>query len=135
MATAQHTKVSKRSAAAVEREAHWRGVLKEQRESGLNHSEFCRRRSIRPHSYFWWKREIAARDERRRKRKGKPRQRGRRKNESPSLVRVTVSTPEAAIGFGGFEVVLSNGRIVRVPASFDGESLKRLLAVVEEERC
>lgn len=31
-----------------------------------------------------------------------------------------------------FEIVLSSGRVVRVPTSFDAPALRRLLAVVEE---
>jgi hypothetical protein len=33
-----------------------------------------------------------------------------------------------------FEVLIGRGRIVRVPAKFDPESLKRLLCILEE-RC
>lgn len=35
---------------------------------------------------------------------------------------------------GPFEIVMSSGRVVRVPASFDAAALVRLLAVVEEVR-
>jgi hypothetical protein len=33
-----------------------------------------------------------------------------------------------------FEIVLASGRVVRVPESFDAGALRRLLAVVDEER-
>lgn len=41
---------------------------------------------------------------------------------------------EARSGPEPFEVVLSSGRIVRVPASFDAAALGRLLAVVDQVR-
>jgi len=33
------------------------------------------------------------------------------------------------------EIVLAGGRVVRVPAGFDDESLRRLLAVLESDAC
>lgn len=41
-----------------EREAHWRGVLKRQSESGLGVGEFCRQESISVPSFYSWRRRL-----------------------------------------------------------------------------
>ena len=45
------------------------------------------------------------------------------------VVRALATEPEARNG--GFEVVLTSGRIVRVPRAFDTATLRRLLAVLD----
>jgi len=41
-----------------EREAHWRGVLKRQVESGIGVGEFCRQESISAPSFYSWRRRF-----------------------------------------------------------------------------
>lgn len=112
------------------REAHWRKILGEQTTSGLSHSAFCRKKKISANAYFWWKREILVRDKRRRRSSRKD------SDDKPKLVPVRIRAPEF-VGYRSesFEVVLSSDRVVRVPAGFDPESLKRLLAVLEDGAC
>jgi hypothetical protein len=51
----------------------------------------------------------------------------------PAVIAATTAGDLAAKGVREpFEIVLSAGRIVRVPSSFDGSALRRLLAVMEE---
>ena len=38
----------------------WQSFIDEQRDSGLNVSAFCRRRSIPPSSFFHWRRKLGA---------------------------------------------------------------------------
>ena len=53
----------------------------------------------------------------------------------PVVVPAILDTDAATHGAGErFEVVLPSGRVVRVPASFEASALRRLLAVVDEER-
>ncbi len=126
------TKTSRRRfEAARAREERWRVILSEQKTSGLGHTAFCREKKISAHAYFWWKREIRVRDGgRRRPRRKKP-------GKKPHLVPVLISDSGFVEGGGSenFEVVLSGHRVVRVPAGFDAESLRRLLAVLEDGAC
>ena len=41
-----------------DREAHWRGVLERQAESGLGVGEFCRQESISAPSFYSWRRRF-----------------------------------------------------------------------------
>ncbi len=126
------TKTSRsRSEAARAREKHWRAILDEQKTSGLGHTAFCREKKISSHAYFWWKREIRVRDG------GRRRPRRKKSTEKPYLVPVRISAPGFAEGAGSesFEIVLSGHRVVRVPRGFDEESLRRLLAVLEDGAC
>ena len=48
-------------------------------------------------------------------------------------VRVVDSGADSADGAAPLEVVLPNGRVVRVPAAFDAEALERVLAIASRE--
>ena len=120
----------KRAEQTREREKLWRGILAEQKASGLSHTDFCRSKSISSNAYFWWKRELRLRDAKRRKaRHAKP-----KKTSTPTLVPVKIrgTSPEQP---WHFEVALANGRTVKVPAGFDAEALKRLVVALESETC
>lgn len=51
-----------RAQRSVEKEAFWRGILDEQRQSGLNVRTFCRARAISEPSFYAWRRTLAACD-------------------------------------------------------------------------
>jgi hypothetical protein len=46
----------------LEREAYWRGVIREQESSGLSASAFCREKDVSVGSFFTWRRKLADRD-------------------------------------------------------------------------
>lgn len=114
------------------REERWRGILEEQKTSGLSNSAFCRQKKISANAYFWWKREVRLRDQRRRR--GTVSGREERRSLVPVRIEST-SILERSVAPGSFEIVLPNQRLVRVPAGFDVESLKRLIAVLEGASC
>jgi hypothetical protein len=139
MASTRRTREARGSEEARKRQEYWRGILAEQRQSGLTHTEFCRRKSISTNSYFWYKRELPRRDGKRVAARATPkREKPRRAAKAPSLVPVTIRArrapgePEVA---ERFEVELRRGRVLRVPPGFRGEDLRRLLAILEEEAC
>jgi hypothetical protein len=128
-----------RVAAAKRREDHWRGVLAEQRTSGLSHSEFCRWKAISMNAYFWWKREIPRREAERAKARVQGKERAEaRKLPRPSLVPVRIRPLPGVGSLEGdrpFEVVLRGSRVIRVPIGFHAEELRRLVAVLEDASC
>ena len=113
-----------RSETVRQREERWRGILNEQEASGLSPAAFCLRESISQSVYYWWKKTIRERDEKSRK----------DKSHSLALVPVRVTAAHTA-GPTTFDVVLSNERVLRVPTGFDPESLKRLIALLENGAC
>ena len=92
--------------------AEWEALVREWRAGGLTQREFARRRGIAPTTVSWWSCRVGGR-------------------EGAALVPVDV------IGGGGadFRVDLPGGRTVHVPAGFDGDALRRLLAVLERAAC
>jgi hypothetical protein len=113
-------------------EEAWRGVFKEQAESGLTHSEFCRSRSIPSHVYFWRRRKFVLSTTVKPKAKKLSVGEGAPKG---SLVRVQVgSTSPPGVRNASatlFELALANGRTLRFPQAVDPQSLLRVLSLVE----
>jgi transposase len=77
---------------------------------------FCERRRLSEPSFYAWRRELAKRDAQR-----------------PAFVPVHLVGGEGVAAGGFLELVLAGGRRVRVPADFDAATLRRLLAVLEEQ--
>jgi hypothetical protein len=102
-----------------EKERYWRDVLRQWTRSGQTIRAFCDEHGLSEPSFYGWKRTIAERDQ----------QRGA--NE-PSFVPVRVTTMATA---AALEVVAGPGRVVRVPAGFDADTLRRLLAILEAPSC
>ena len=111
----------------------WRQIFRDQGISGLTHVAFCHKYSIPRHRYFWWKREIK---KRRRRGKAEASSRTPRKAKSKparnGLVPVCVVESRSSAEAGSsFEIVLRNGRVLRIPQQFDREALSSLLSLLE----
>jgi hypothetical protein len=117
------------------KERYWRRLLGQWRRSGLTGRDFCAEHQLSEPSFYAWKREIARRDQERTvgaqaatRVSAPPRPAAA---ALPAFVPVTMATPVAST----LEVVLSDGRLLRVPAGFDADTLRQLLAVLEERPC
>jgi hypothetical protein len=100
--------------------------------------DFCLEHGLAEPSFYAWRRTIAERDQQAASRNGQVGDvRHRRRSEADSLdkpifiplhvVPATTAPP--------LEVVVGQGRVIRVPADFDAATLRRLLAVLEEPSC
>ena len=103
--------------------AEWTQRIQRWQASGLTAREFAQREGLRAQSLVWWKWKL-----------------GSAVSDSavsaPTTflaVRVIDSSPARAPAGAGFEVEFPNGRVVRVPPSFDDATLERLLAIVAGE--
>lgn len=118
------------------KERFWRRILRQWRRSGLGVRQFCAQHDLAEPSFYAWRRIVAERDQE------SARVRAESKGDSVPLattisddtpvfvpLRVIDATTQAA-----FEVVLERGRVVRVLRGFDADTLRQLLAVLEEER-
>lgn len=98
-------------------ERRWRALIGEQERSGLSVGEFARRRGVSRATLYWWRSQLSRRVGRRR---------------TPKLVAVeVVGIEDGDASNGAFEVELTGGRRLRVPARFDAEALSRLIVAVE----
>jgi transposase-like protein len=98
------------------KERYWRDVLRQWHRSGQTIRAFCDEYGLSEPSFYGWKRTIAERDQ-------------RHGAAEPAFVPVRV-TPAAEAA--ALEVVAGPERVVRVPTGFDADTLRRLLAVLEE---
>jgi transposase len=103
------------------KEPFWRETIRQWRASGLTVREFCARHDLSEPSFYAWKRTLAERDA-----------------PAPAFVPVRVVVDEAAAhsspveSGSGLELVLRSGRRLRIGPDFDGPTLQRLLALLEE---
>ena len=129
-----------------ERETYWRRVLADWPGSGLSKVAFCRKQGLSPSAFHWWKGELVRRDAARRScSSGTSSPKAQETQARPAFVAVRLaegSTTGAAVpltGNGGVEgaveVVLGNGRRVRVGSGFDAEVLVQVVGVLEELPC
>ena len=137
------TNGSRTPEAKARREEHWRGVLERWRASGLPKTEFSRRERISPDVLAWWQAEIHKRDvAKHHKSSASTAARARWRAAPPpggasephAFVPVRVVEPTPTASPAPLEVLVA-GRIVRVRAGFDAETLGRLLSALEGRAC
>jgi hypothetical protein len=97
------------------KEQQWRRRINQWRASGLSVQAFCARHGLATASFYNWRRVLA-----------------RRAAEGPAFVPVQVVADGVPTQARALEVVLVDGRAVRVAPGFDAATLRRLLAVLEE---
>jgi transposase len=98
------------------REQYWRGYLTRWEASGLSVRDFCEFHDLSQQSFYWWRREIPHRDQ----------------AESQFLpVQVIPDEPPPQSDGGAVEIVLAQGRLVRVRPGFDPQTLVRVVELLE----
>ncbi len=98
------------------REPYWRQVVERWRQSGLAVPAFCRREDLNQATFYRWRWELKRRDQ-----------------AKPAFLPVhVVADKPAGLTRGGIEVVLANGRCLRVGAGFDPHTLVQVVALLEE---
>jgi hypothetical protein len=102
------------------KEAAWRKHFLRQPVSGRSIRDYCQEHGLAESSFHFWRSEIARRDQ----------EFGER--GEPAFMPVTVQreAPPSAI-----ELVLASGHVVRVMPGFDTQTLRQLLALLEEPSC
>jgi hypothetical protein len=110
------------------KERFWRRMLRRFARSGLNIRDFCKGQHLREPSFYHWRPVLAQRDH-----EAAPPAQVAPLSFLPVQIRADVPTaPVPAAPAPAIEVVLVNGRCLRVPAGFDAELLRRLLVLLEE---
>ena len=106
-----------------ERERYWRGVILDQRTSGLSISAFCRERKVPEGSFFNWRRKLSERQVERPV-----------KFEDAAAKFVSLELPPSppAATRSGCEVVLPNGCRLIVPMQCDAGWLREILGALQE---
>lgn len=117
--------------------AGWAALIDEWQDSGLSLPAFCERRGLNPGTMRGWvykRGQRLAIDQARREAHAGPALDG----QAPTLaflpVRLAEPAPTGAAG-PGVEVVLGPGRRIMVAPGFDPETLRRVVAVLEDRPC
>jgi transposase-like protein len=107
------------------KERRWRRLLEQQRSGGLSVRAFCRRHDVAEHSFYWWRRELAARQ---------PAVASAGRVSAPLFLPIQVR-PDDPLVADGVEVLLGNGRRLRVGAGVAPGRLAALAAALEGPAC
>ncbi len=109
-----------------ERARYWQRHLDRWERSGLSQAAFCRQHGLKAVTFGWWKRKLAT---------GRThiRRRGAAAGRASSVARRTdfVEVTMTSAGMAAYEVVLSRGVVLRLPADFDPDRVSQLIAVVK----
>jgi transposase len=99
------------------KERQWQRWISQWRASGLSVRAFCAQHGLADASFYRWRRVLE-----------------RRATEPPAFVPVQIVADTRPPQASALELVLADGRAVRVAPGFDAATLRRLLAVLEGER-
>lgn len=106
----------------VEKARYWQKTIREAARSGLSTREFCRQRKLHESQFYWWQRRLAAR------------QTAKQGNAAEPASFALVSD-EAGAADAGLELVLADGRRLRIRRGVDEETLRAVLAAMEQPGC
>lgn len=114
----------------VEKERGWRARIRAALRSGLSVREFCRQQRVKESQFYWWQHQLKER-----RQAQTWRREGRRKPSagSPATFALVSDAPGALEA--GIELVLADGRRVRIGQGVDEQTLRTVLAAVESGRC
>ena len=98
-----------------QKERQWRRWISQWRASGLSVRAFCAQHRLASASFYRWRRVLE-----------------RRATEQPAFVPVQIVADTRSPQASALELVLVDGRAVRVAPGFDAATLRRLLAVLQE---
>lgn len=119
-----------------ERERGWRRHLRQQRLSRLSVRDYCELHRLRESAFYFWRREIAARD---RQRRGVAPPVSLRRTAAgpagPAFVPLTLVEPRLPGNGSVLDIRLTSGHRLRVRAGCDLSLLAQVVALLEGRSC
>jgi transposase-like protein len=109
----------------IEKERQWRQIIHEAAHSGLSTREFCRRHDLKESQFYWWQHKLSENQ--------RPLQSQRASNGKKASFALVSNNATASDA--GIELVLQDGRRLRISRGVDEQTLRAVLAAVEAERC
>jgi hypothetical protein len=105
----------------LDKQRFWRDHIAQQSGSGLGVRGYCRRQRLSESAFYFWRRELV--------RRGVP------LSPPTAFLPVRVSSEGHRASSGRIEIVLSDGRKVRLRGPVDPRALAEVLAVLEGSLC
>jgi hypothetical protein len=118
--------MSKSGNGDAQKASYWQRTISEAARSGMSTRAFCRQRRLRESQFYWWQRKLRAS----RQAGTSPKAAGLAKPASFALV-----SDEAGETDAGIELVLGDGRKLRIRQGVEEETLRTVLAALEPARC
>ena len=109
----------------LEKERYWRSTIREAARSGMSIREFCRRRRVKESGFYWWQRKL--------KERGHRQVRDKAPTGEEGTFALVSDNPEELEA--GIELVLADGRRLRIGKGVDEETLRKVLAAVGSGVC
>lgn len=111
----------------VQKERFWAKTIKEAVRSGQSVREFCTHRRLKESQFYWWRRKIEEiRQERTLRKRGKKPAEGAGGEPTFALVNGEPGELDA-----GIELVLADGRKLRIGRGVDEDTLRTVLETME----
>jgi transposase len=114
------------------KERHWRRHVARWQSSGLSIRAYCRNEALSEPSFHAWRRVLHQRQE---ERPAAPAGGAAQRRPPTATAFVPVRLVETANAGSALEIVVRGGRVVRVAAGFSANTLREVLAVLEEPPC
>jgi len=117
----------------IEKERRWRKIIREAARSGLSIRAFCRRGKLAESQFYWWQRELKKRRRETKRPGGSGKSGGGSREHAASFALVSQDTDEPIAA--GIELVLADGRRLRIGKGVDEETLGTVLGALETAEC
>jgi hypothetical protein len=104
----------------------WQGTIREAARSGMSIREFCRQRKLTVGQFYWWRRRLKKTWRRRTLRKV---------GAASGAASFALVSDEPSVMDAGIELVLGDGRRLRIGRGVDEATLRSVLAAVQAEGC
>jgi len=122
--------MSKGNRREVEKAGQWQKIIREAARSRMSIREFCRQRGLKESQFYWWQRKFKGRRQKRALSRG-----GGGKSGCDAQASFALVSGEPGALDAGIELVLSNGRRLRINKGVDEETLRSVLAAAESSEC
>ena len=104
----------------VEKQRYWQRTIGDAARSGMSIREFCRQHRLRESQFYWWQRKLKTR----RQERNKP-------TSSGGAASFALVSEDGASIPAGLELVLRDGRRLRISQGVQEETLRAVLAAME----
>jgi hypothetical protein len=111
----------------LRKERDWAKVIREAARSGRSIREFCGQRRLKESQFYWWQRKL------RERREDRALRRSRGPTAQGEAARFALVSDEPGQLDAGIELVLADGRRVRISRGVDEETLRTVLSAVGSE--
>ena len=110
----------------AEKARYWQRTISEAARSGISTRQFCRQRRLKESQFYWWQHKLRARGQA--GTMSKPGGQGR-------PTRFALVSEEGGATDAGIELVLGDGRKLRIRQGVKEETLRAVLAALEPRPC